>query len=301
MRLIPSRLHPCLALGLGLYSALASAAQPASATFRPALLDAWSFGYGFSTKGDLTRGGAAGDVAVRRVDLSFSGRRALQGGAQLAYGFNFASNELDVTPGTPLPDRLAELSLNLGYLRRINPEWALSVFARPGFYGDFTAIGDSFNLPVLALANYTRSKDLVWTFGLNINPTGDNPVLPVAGFRWKFAPAWTFNLGFPQAGFIYQAGTHASWRAGVALQGGSFRISDNLGVPAAGVPRLANTFLDYREVRVGVGADFTLHAGFVLTLDAGMVTDRQFDYYDRDYRLNGDPAAYGSISLRARF
>ena len=54
-------------------------------------------------------------------------------------------------------------------------------------------------------------------------------------------------------------------------------------------------------MRVGFGADLTLPAGFILTLDAGMVTDRQFNYYDRDYRLNGDPAAYGSIALRAKF
>jgi hypothetical protein len=288
-------------LTLGLLTALTAAAQPVAATFRASLLDSWVFGYGFSTHGDLARGGPVGEVAVQRVDLSMSGRRALQGGAQLAYGFNFSSNELDVTPGTPLPERLAELSLNLGYIRRLNPQWSLSLFARPGFYGDFTAISDSFNLPMLAMANYTRSKDLVWTFGLNVNPQGDNPVLPVAGFRWQFAPAWTFNLGFPQAGFLYQPGPGATWRAGVGFQGGSFRISDNLGVPAPGVARLANTRLDYREVRVGLGADLTLSAGVVLTLDAGLVTDRQFDYFDRDYRLNGGSAAYASAALRARF
>lgn len=288
-------------LGLAFISAHSALAQPASATFRSGLLDSWSFGYGYSSKSDLARSGPAGEVAVQRVDVSFSGRRPLTTGAQLLYGFNFSSNELETSPGTPLPERLAELSLNLGLMRRLSPAWSVSVFARPGFYGDFTEIGDSFNLPMLAMANYARSTDLVWTFGLNVNPIADNPVLPVAGFRWKFAPAWSFNFGFPQAGFIYQPNPKTSWRAGVSFQGGSFRISDNLGVPAPGVARLANTFLDYREVRVGLGADLTLPAGFVLTLDAGMVTDRQFDYYDRDYRLNGDPAVYGSVAVRAAF
>ena len=282
-------------------TALTAAAQPASSTFRTSLLESWSFAYGYSSKGDLDRSGPAGDVAVQRVDFSISGRQPSTSGAMLVYGVNFTSNELDTAPGTPLPKRLAELSLNLGAIHRFNPAWSGSVFARPGFYGDFTAIGDSFNLPVLAMANYTRRKALVWTFGLNVNPMADNPVLPVAGVRWQFAPAWTFNLGFPQAGFVYQAGPQTTWRAGVSFQGGSFRISDNLGVPAPGVGRLANTRLDYREVRVGLGADLKLPAGFVLTLDAGMVTDRKFDYFDRDYQLNGDPAAYGSISLRAGF
>lgn len=294
----PSLLRFGLIFGV---TALTAAAQPASATFRPRLLDSWSFAYGYSSRSDLARGGPAGEVAVQRVDVSFSGRRPLTSGAQLLYGFNFSSNELETSPGTPLPDRLAELSLNLGLIRRFSPAWSVSVFARPGFYGDFTEIGDSLNLPMLALANYARRKELVWTFGLNLNPTADNPVLPVAGVRWQFAPAWTFNLGFPQAGFIYQANKKTTWRAGVAFQGGNFRISENLGVPAPGVARLANTFLDYREVRAGLGADFTLPAGFVLTLDAGMVTDRQFDYFDRDYRLNGDPAVYGSVAVRAAF
>jgi hypothetical protein len=296
-------MHPCL-LRLGLIfslTALTAAAQPASATFRSSLLESWSFGYGYSSKGDLERSGPAGAVAVQRVDLSIAGRRSTAGGIMLVYGFNFTSNELDTAPGTPLPERLAELSLNLGGSRRLNPAWSLSLFARPGFYGDFTAIGDSLNLPVLAVANYARSKELVWTFGLNVNPMADYPVLPVAGVRWQFSPAWTFNLGFPQAGFVYQASAKTTWRAGVSFQGGSFRISDNLGVPAAGVDRLANTLLDYREVRVGLGADLTLAAGFVLVLDAGMVTDRKFDYYDRDYQLNGEPAAYGSLALRAAF
>jgi hypothetical protein len=296
-------MHPYL-LRLGFIfslTALTAAAQPASATFRTSLLETWSFGYGYSSKGDLERSGPAGDVAVQRVDLSISGRRPTAGGLMLVYGFNFTSNELETSPGTPLPERLAELSLNLGAIRRFNPEWAVSAFARPGFYGDFTEIGDSLNLPMLAVANYTRSKELTWTFGLNVNPMADNPVLPVAGVRWQFAPAWTFNLGFPQAGFVYQASPKATWRAGVSFQGGSFRISDNLGVPAPGVDRLANTLLDYREVRVGLGADLTLSAGFVLVLDAGMVTDRKFDYFDRDYQLNGEPAAYGSIALRAAF
>jgi hypothetical protein len=283
-------------------TALTAAAQPASATFRASLLEAWSFGYGFSSKGDLTApNGPVGDVAVQRVDFSISGRRPVSSTTLLAYGFNFTSNELEIAPGTPLPERLAELSLNLGVIRRYNPEWVVSVFARPGFYGDFTEIGDSFNLPVLVLANYTRSKELVWSFGLNVNPMSDNPVLPVAGVRWQFAPAWTFNFGFPQVGFLYAASPKAIWRAGLSIQGGSFRISDNLGVPAPGVDRLANTRLDYREVRVGLGVDLTLPAGFKLILDAGLVTDRKFDYFDRDYQLNGDPAAYGSISLRAAF
>jgi hypothetical protein len=80
------------------------------------------------------------------------------------------------------------------------------VFLRPGFYGDFEEIaGDSFNVPVLALAQYGPRRELVWMFGLSVNAFSDHPVMPVAGVRWQFAQAWTFNLGFPQAGFVCRA------------------------------------------------------------------------------------------------
>jgi hypothetical protein len=282
-------------------SALVALAQPASSTFRTSLLQSWSLGYSYSSRSDLTNNGPAGSIAVNRMDFSFSGRRPISPENLLVYGFVAATNEFDTTPGTRLPERLAEVSLNLGLIKRFSPQWGVSAFARPGVYGDFTEIGDSLNMPVLILANYTQRKELVWSFGLNINPLSEYPVLPVAGVRWQFAPAWTFNLGFPQAGLVYAASPKAIWRAGASIQGGSFRISENLGVPAPGVDRLANTRLDYRELRFGVGADLTLPAGFVLTLDAGMVGDRKFDYYDRDYILNGDPAVYGTIALRAGF
>jgi Domain of unknown function (DUF6268) len=282
-------------------SALVALAQPASSTFRSSLLQSWSLGYSYSSQSDLTRDGPAGAVAVNRMDFSFSGRWPISPENLMVYGCVVATNEFDPTPGTPLPERLSEVSLNLGLIKRYSPQWSVSLFARPGFYGDFTDLGDSLNIPVLFLANYTQRKELVWSFGLNINPLSEYPILPVAGVRWQFAPAWTFNLGFPQAGLVYQQNPKAIWRAGVSFQGGSFRISENLGVPAPGVDRLANTRLDYRETRFGVGADLTLPAGFVLALDAGLVGDRKFDYYDRDYILNGDPAVYGSIALRAAF
>jgi hypothetical protein len=54
-------------------------------------------------------------------------------------------------------------------------------------------------------------------------------------------------------------------------------------------------------VRVGGGLDYTLGPRFTLGVDAGVVTDRKFDYIDRAYRLDGDVGFYGAISLQSRF
>jgi hypothetical protein len=78
-------------------------------------------------------------------------------------------------------------------------------------------------------------------------------------------------------------------------------VTENLGVPAPGIPRLANTYLDYRELRVGVGGDFKLSETLSLSIDAGVMTDRRFEYYDRNYTLNGDPAAFVTLGISGRF
>lgn len=276
-------------------------AQPASAVFRNVLLESVAATYSYSSREELSGEGHAGELAIQRFDLSLSGRRALNDSWQGAYGFAFADSQLDRTGDVPLADRLTEISLNLGLTRKISPQWSASVFVRPGFYSDDARIeGDAFNVPVLGLAQYAVRKELVWLFGVSVNPFGDNPVLPVAGVRWQFAPAWTFNLGFPQAGLIWRPSPAVAWRAGASFQGGSFRITEN---PPGANPadRFAGALLDYNEVRVGLGTDLKLGRSWSLALDAGAVLDRTFDYFRLDYELDGGTGLYGTLSLRAGF
>jgi hypothetical protein len=276
-------------------------AQP-SATMRSALLESVDVEISASSDENLQQGGVGlGTVSVLSTSLSLSGRRAWDATTMLSYGFAYRRHDLDATTAL-LPDQLAELTLNLGLQRRFSAQWSAAIFARPGLYGDFEELGrESLNLPVLALFNYTRSPDLVWNFGLNLNAFSDNPVLPIVGLRWRFAPDWTFTVGFPQSGFSWRHGDTLTLRAGVGFNGGSFRVSESLGVPGPGRARLANTYLDFREVRVGLGADVSLSKGFKLVAELGAVTDRKFDYFDRDYRIDGDAGLYGTLGLRASF
>lgn len=276
-------------------------AQP-SATMRSVLLESLDVEVSASSEENIQQGGASlGTVSVLSTALSLSGRRPWDATTMLSYGFAYRRHDLEATT-TLLPDQLAELTLNLGLQRRFSAQWSGAIFARPGLYGDFEDLGSSsFNLPVLAMLNYTRSPELVWNFGLNLNAFSDNPVLPIAGLRWRFAPDWTFTVGFPQSGFSWRHGETLTLRAGVGFNGGSFRVTENLGIPGPGRPRLANTYLDFREVRVGFGADVSLGSGFKLVAELGAVTDRKFDYFDRDYRIDGDAGFYGTLGLQARF
>jgi hypothetical protein len=289
-------------LAVGVLSAVTAFAQP-SATMRPALLASVSVETSYSSREDLARGATRlGNLAVQHFGVSFSSRHQVNEASTLLYGVAYQTHELDASGPLPLPDRLAELSLNLGWQQRLSPQWSIAVFARPGLYSDFEQLdSDSLNLPVLALANYAVSRDLIWSFGLTANPFSDNPVIPIVGVRWNFAPQWMFNVGFPQSGFTWKPTEQLALRAGARFQGGSFRITENLGTPAPGIARLANTFVDYREVRVGAGLDYELGDRFTLSFDLGVVTDRKFDYFDRNYRLDGDRGLYGALALKASF
>lgn len=277
--------------------------QPASATFRAALVESYSIGYSWSGASDLERGGATvGEITVHHVDGSFAGRTPLAEAWMLTYGAAFSVNQLESDGGVALPDQLGELTVNLGLTHKFAAQWSGSVFVRPGFYSDLEDFSsDTFNAPLLAIANFAQSKDLVWIFGVSANPFSERPVMPVAGVRWKFADGWLFNLGFPRIGVTWDAKPTLALNAGVGIQGGSYRLTEGIASPAPGVSRLENTYVDYREIRFGVGADWKLSKTISLVAEAGVMTDRKFDYYDRDFSLNGSAAPYLTLGFSGRF
>lgn len=278
-------------------------AQP-SATMRPDLLASFDFDYSWSSKEDIARGSAVlGSLSVEQYGFSVSSRLPVSKQTLLVYGLAFDTHDFKFTGLLPIPQDLTELSLNLGVQTRFSEKWSGAAYLRPGFYGDLDSglDTDAINVPFLALATYAQSRDLFWMFGLNVNGFSDNVALPVVGVRWKFAPEWTFNLGFPRSGVTWKLNERLDVSAGASFSGGSFRLTQNLGVPATGIARLANTYVDFREVRVGLGLDYKLNDRASLSLDVGAVTDRKLDYFDKNYRLDGDGGTFFSLALKGGF
>ncbi len=291
-----------LALLLGLLAAGQLAAQPASATFRPALLESYAVGFGTTAASDLERGGVIGSVEVTRYDFSFTGRTALSETTMLLHGLAWSSHRLDLTGPVLLPDRLDELTLSLGLQHRASPTWTLGAYLRPGFYGDsLDAEADSFNAPLLATALYHASRELTWILGFSANAASDNPFIPIAGVRWQFAPKWTLNIGFPRAGFTWKASETVSWHLGATVQGGDYFVAGGLASPAPGIGRLSQTWLEYREIRAGLGAEVKLTDGVTLAADAGVAVDQRFDYFDRGYELKGETPFFLRLAVQGRF
>lgn len=52
---------------------------------------------------------------------------------------------------------------------------------------------------------------------------------------------------------------------------------------------------------MGLGADYEFMEGMMLSIDGGAVLERSFDYFDENYEIEGDTAAFLTLGIRARF
>jgi hypothetical protein len=274
-------------------------AQPGGG--RSATQTSFSADLAFASREDVTRGDQrVGSVAVQYQALVFSRRIPLAPGDTLTAGWGYARRDLGASPAMPLPETLQEMALRLSWERTLAPGWFASVSTRPGFAGDRLG-GDSFNVPVLLLGGFAPSRQLGWSWGVNANRFARRPIMPVAGVRWEFSPGWTFAVLYPRVGLTWRANPGLTWQAGLHFDGGGYRITRNLGVPAVGIARLANTRLDVRELRAGFGAEWHLGAGFAVALETGFVIDRKFDYHERNYRLDTNGGPFAALSLKGSF
>lgn len=252
----------------------------------------------FSGRSDLSsRGVATGDVAVNSYGAGVRTFRPLgPRGRGLILGLEWTDHQLDTSAAAPLPDQFREIRAILGLNYPINEQWSARAFVWPGLYGDFENISSrDFNAPALLLASYTVNPELTWSFGLRVDAFSDNPVIPIAGVRWTFAPAWTFNVGLPRTGVFYEVNERLTARLGVSILGGSYHVSETV------APGLRRTLLDYREFRVGLGAAYRLGENLTLDLDVGAIVDRRFDYHDRGVKLDGDNTGFVSLGLSGKF
>lgn len=56
-----------------------------------------------------------------------------------------------------------------------------------------------------------------------------------------------------------------------------------------------------RELRVGIGVDWEFGPGLSLGLETGVVTDRKFDFHDRNYRLDTNGGPFAALSFKGAF
>ena len=286
-----------LALFVVLLSAAARAQTTPQMMFRPSLVERCAASYSFSGESDYRNGDVSGKTSVERFDASMSGRSRLGSTTFLGMGFAVGFDTIRSDASVPVPDRLGELSVNLGVTQLISKTLSVSAFARPGYYGDFAHFAwETFNVPVMAMATYTPNKTCTFMLGAGYSQFSEYRVklMPVLGFRWKFADDWTLNIGIPRLGVTWQATKALELSAHASGQGGTYRTTE----APNGTSRtdLAHTFVSYREIRLGVRANYALVIGLNVAFETGWMAERRFRYYDRDLTLRGRPSGYMTLA-----
>jgi hypothetical protein len=260
----------------------------------PALQNEVSFSYDASTSGDAQRGLSRGEVAIDTFEIGYQYRRRLASGAALQIGLELAQHEIDST-GLALPSDLSAVSLPIGFRTAINADWMLNTRFVPAIAGDDGPGSGAFTLLGVIIGTRQVTPAFAWSFGVIGRTHADNPVIPILGLNWNFAPDWSLIIGAPRTGIRHRLNENLEWGLGASIRGGTFHID------AAPGPGLGDTYLDFREIRVGVDIKYSLASTFTLQFEAGAVTDRRFDYYDRGFEYNGDSAAYARIGLSFEF
>lgn len=286
----------CLAVA-ALTMPTAKAAEPprgASADFDV------STNYSFSSNGDLERGAKVGEVKVKHADLEAGMSFRPSEEWRFRTGVFASTSDLEFTGAVPLPDKLKAVGLSLSATKFFGGEaansWRATLVVRPGVFSDGTgSSSDGFNAPVILSVGKRYSPTLTWDLGVRFDADSKNEILPVFGVRWDFHPDWMLSVGFPRTEVTYKLAPNWTLKGGLRFQGGTYHVGTAL------APGLGDTYLEYREIRVGGGFEWKLSDSISVNLDGGVVADRRFDYFERGYELKGNSATYLSIGISARF
>ena len=260
----------------------------------------------YSYAGDSKlKSGASGDLGEQSMHFGYGIVVPLDSKWSLKWGVE--DNRLDFgrPSGSPLPQNLQTLSMQIGAGYKIDDKWSLFAAVSPRLslmQGWDRVDAQEVEIGGMVGANYIVNKDLAFTFGLAVNPGTDSiPVLPLAGVRWKFEKDWTLNLGVPRTSIDYQLFPNLRLSPLlVGFEGGEFHTSKTYG-NAYGMPQLNDRKVHYNEVRVGVGAGYKILPNLGVDLSGGVIAYREFDFKDAGYSPKTDPAPYVQIGLKMGF
>ena len=291
-----ARLNQLLGLlASGVLAISSASAQPGGGPPGSQLANSYSFSIDAAGSADFENIGGDASVTTWEASISHSFAHGSQG-ARVFIGAATKRHDISASAGIPLPDSLESWALTAAYLKPLSREWSLYVSTKPGLYHDGSkASSDAVNVPISVFARYSTQPELAWTFGIMGDFFDENPVIPVVGVDWRFAPGWRFNVGYPWIGVGRELGSNWEVRGGVQFQGGGYWVEQNV------APGVRGTLIDYREIRVAIDLVHQLSPALELQLSVGTNVDRSFDYFDRGLELEGETAGFVSFGIKGKF
>jgi hypothetical protein len=256
--------------------------------------------YSLSSDGDVERNGKVGSVGISHYEFEASFSLPAPESWRFSSDLSWKRYKFDLTGAVPIPKELKEVGIIFMAMKdlskEIRPGWLTMAMLNPSFSSDSGKLsGDSLNIMGLVMIGKEVSPTFSWNVGLMGMSRGETKVMSMLGVRWGFAPDWELAVGFPDTGISYRFSEALTLKAGAEFHGGSYYISK---APAAG---LGKTYMDYEEIRLGLSAEYQVSKNLSLVIDGGTTASRTFDYYDRNAKLDGKSAGYGTLSLKYQF
>ncbi|MEM6280180.1 MAG: DUF6268 family outer membrane beta-barrel protein [Verrucomicrobiota bacterium] len=256
----------------------------------------------FSWTGDSDFSDATGSLSQYEFGVEVNAPLVLRDSFRVTAGVQYRFNSLDFT-GAPFP--LSNRSFDLhrvdvpfNFWKDFNRKWKMWVRLQPGWYSDFeTMSSDDFILTSLALLSYQLNEKTRVAFGAFYSrDLGEERVLPAIGVIVEPDPHWSIALTFPRLEIAYAPTDDWLFTGRAVLSGAGWNITD----PAGGTQ---DVDLNYKSVRVGVGAEHNFAGPWWGYLDAGVQLAQEIEIDSPTYQFQQDldSAGFATGGIKARF
>jgi hypothetical protein len=221
--------------------------------------------------------------AIGRYNLSGSPSQLTQSKLSIAYDFRVPLGpvtlgvrpEFDVMflagptfPGPNAPPQVYGLSATFEAEYRVNPKLAFRASVQPGAFTDFSNGSNAFRIPAQLTGAYAITPQIVLVGGVMYTAQPRWSVLPVAGAIWTPTDRWFFEITFPRLRAVHRFTDDLQVYGILDLYGDTYAIRQ-LG---------QNDLMQYRDLRLGVGAEWTTPLKLKLYFEFGGAFARRLEF-----------------------
>jgi hypothetical protein len=244
-------------------------------------------------------GGKFGEGDSVYNDFSYAHRFHITGNWYFRAGVEYERFDFGGTDNG-LPDHLQTIHALLAYEYIFKDHAGAGVEIDPGPYFQNDITGDSIDVPWKVWVTFPLKKDKIFAVIGAGGSMYSNPVAaPGGGLIWLFTDHFRLEGVFPKPALVYNPNDDWEFRLAGNLFYESYRTDDVI-TPAAKL-QVHNAIVQYSEDRVGVQATYSHFKPFDITLDAGCMVRRYFDFFRAEAGAKTDPAPYVRLAAEAKF
>ncbi|HXX41368.1 MAG TPA: hypothetical protein VEI58_03790 [Chthoniobacterales bacterium] len=232
-------------------------------------------------------------------DFSFAHRWLITGNWYLRTGIEYERFDFTGTDNG-LPDHLQTIHGLLAYEYIVHDHAAAGIEIDPGPYFENRITGDSIDVPWKVWVTFPLKKDKIFAVVGAGGSIYSNPIVaPGGGLIWLFSDKFRLEGVFPKPALVYNLNDDWEFRLAGNLLYESFRTDDV--ITAEKKLQVHNAVVQYSEDRAGFQATYSHFKPLEITLDAGAMVRRDFDFFRAEASAKTDPAPYVRVAARVQF